>query len=129
MVEGSFKASLMVRYNKGNRPVAESREFIIDNSAPLVRVDLSPVPFSPDDDNVDDELKIALNVQDISPIRDWEMSIKDPKGNDFISFGGRGRPSERIIWDGPVKTGGTRTVSRGLSLRNQGDRLSGTLYC
>ena len=71
----------------------------------LSEVDLSPVPFSPDDDNVDDELKIALNVQDISPIRDWEMSIKDPKGNDFISFGGRGRPSERIIWDGRSRQG------------------------
>nr|WP_253952504.1 OmpA family protein [Oceanispirochaeta sp. M1] len=33
------------------------------------------------------------------------MTIKDPKGNDFISFGGRGRPSERIIWDGRSRQG------------------------
>jgi len=28
------------------------------------------------------------------------MVINDPKGREFISFKGRGRPSERIIWDG-----------------------------
>ncbi|MDC7233359.1 MAG: OmpA family protein [Spirochaetales bacterium] len=105
LVEGTFTGELTVRYAKGNRPVALSREFIADNSAPLVNVGLSPVPFSPDDDNVDDELRIALSVQDLSPIRDWKMTIFDPKGNEFISFGGRGRPSERIIWDGRSRTG------------------------
>ena len=103
--EGLCHGSLEVFYAKGNRPVAESREFAVDNSAPLVQVDLSPRPFSPDDDNVADELKIAIAVKDISPVRDWEMVIRDPKGNEFISFGGKGRPSERIIWDGRSRQG------------------------
>ncbi|MBF9015638.1 FlgD immunoglobulin-like domain containing protein [Oceanispirochaeta sp. M1] len=105
LLEGNFIGELTVHYKKGNRPQARSREFLVDNSAPSVVVGISPVPFSPDDDNVSDELKIALTVQDLSPIRDWQMTIKDPKGNDFISFGGRGRPSERIIWDGRSRQG------------------------
>ena len=105
LLEGTFTAELEVVYIKGNRPVALSREFIVDNSAPLVVMDLSPVPFSPDDDNVDDELKIGLNVRDLSPIRDWFMTIGDPKGKEFITFGGKGRPSERIIWDGRSRQG------------------------
>ena len=105
LTEGQCRGSLEVYYAKGNRPVAESREFAVDNSAPLVQVSLSPRPFSPDDDNVADELKIAIAVKDISPVRDWEMVIRDPKGNEFISFGGKGRPSERIIWDGRSRQG------------------------
>ena len=105
LVEGSFAAEMTVIYAKGNRPVGRSRDFIVDNSAPMVDVGLGPVPFSPDDDNVDDELKIGLSVRDLSPIRDWEMIIRDPKGKEFIRFGGKGRPSERIIWDGRSRQG------------------------
>jgi outer membrane protein OmpA-like peptidoglycan-associated protein/flagellar hook assembly protein FlgD len=103
--EGTFTGELEVIYRKGNRPVALSREFIVDNSAPLISLNLSPVPFSPDDDNVEDELKMALTVRDLSPIRDWNMTIRDPKGKEFITFGGKGRPSERIIWDGRSRQG------------------------
>jgi len=105
LTEGTFRGTLEVRYAKGNRPVAESRDFTVDNSAPMLQVGLSPLPFSPDDDNVDDELKIAIAVKDLSPIRDWEMVVRDPRGNEFISFGGKGRPSERIIWDGRSRQG------------------------
>ena len=105
MVEGVFKGQLTVNYTKGNRPVADSREFTVDNSAPLVEIGLDPQPFSPDDDNIDDELKISMAVKDLSPIRDWQMVIQDPKGKEFISFGGNGRPSERIIWDGRSRQG------------------------
>ncbi|OQY34247.1 MAG: hypothetical protein B6241_05520 [Spirochaetaceae bacterium 4572_59] len=105
LIEGFHKGSLEVIYAKGNRPVAESREFAVDNTSPLVQLDLTPRPFSPDDDNVADELKIAIAVKDLSPIRDWKMIILDPKGNEFISFGGKGRPSERIIWDGRSRQG------------------------
>lgn len=100
IVEGEYTAQLSIQYNKGNRPVIDSTPFILDNSAPDVRLLMQPEPFSPDDDNVDDELNISIAVDDLSPVKDWSMVINDPKGREFISFKGRGRPSERIIWDG-----------------------------
>jgi len=100
VVEGEYIALLSIQYLKGNNPLIESTPFVLDNSAPDVRLLMQPKPFSPDDDNVDDELNISISVDDLSAVRDWEMVINDPKGREFISFKGRGRPSERIIWDG-----------------------------
>ena len=100
IVEGEYKARFTIEYNKGNKPVIDSTPFVLDNSAPDVRLLMEPNPFSPDDDNVDDELNISIAVDDLSPVKDWEMVIRDPKNREFISFKGRGRPSERIIWDG-----------------------------
>jgi len=99
-VEGVFKGFLTVVYNKGSKPTAESRSFISDGSPPDVTVTLTPQPFSPDGDNVDDEVVIGLRVEDQSRISEWSLKISDPRGRTFIAFAGRGRPSERIIWDG-----------------------------
>ncbi|MBB6478459.1 FlgD immunoglobulin-like domain containing protein [Spirochaeta isovalerica] len=100
VVEGEYTAVFSIEYAKGNNPVIESTPFLVDSSAPEVRLSMSPKPFSPDDDNVDDELNISIAVDDLSPVKDWSMVINDPKNREFISFQGRGRPSERIIWDG-----------------------------
>ena len=99
-VEGIFKGVLTVIYEKGSRPSAESRSFVSDGSPPDVTVNLQPQPFSPDGDNVDDEVIIGLTVEDQSRIREWSLKIFDPRAKNFITFSGRGRPSERIIWDG-----------------------------
>lgn len=100
VTEGEYTGQFTIEYNKGNRPVIESTPFVLDDSAPDARLTLQPDPFSPDDDNVDDELNISITVDDLSPVKNWSMVINDPKGREFISFKGRGRPSERIIWDG-----------------------------
>lgn len=100
VVEGEYTAVFTIEYNKGNKPVIESTPFVLDNSAPDVNLLMQPDPFSPDDDNVDDELNISIAVDDLSPLKEWKMVINDPKNREFISFNGRGRPSERIIWDG-----------------------------
>ena len=99
-VEGVFVGVLTVVYDKGSRPTAETRPFISDGSPPDVTVSLQPQPFSPDGDNVDDEVVIGLTVEDRSRISEWSLVINDPRGREFISFSGKGRPSERIIWDG-----------------------------
>jgi outer membrane protein OmpA-like peptidoglycan-associated protein len=105
ITEGNYTARYSVLYEKGNSPVAETAPFILDNSAPEARVVMNPMPFSPDDDNMDDELTITMGVQDVSPIASWDMEILDPKGNEFISYGGRGKPTGRIIWDGRSSKG------------------------
>jgi flagellar hook assembly protein FlgD/outer membrane protein OmpA-like peptidoglycan-associated protein len=99
-VEGIFIGALRVNYLKGANPRAESRPFVSDGSPPEVTVTMTPQPFTPDDDNVDDDVVIALTVEDNSRIAEWSLDITDPRGRDFITFAGRGRPSERIIWDG-----------------------------
>jgi outer membrane protein OmpA-like peptidoglycan-associated protein/flagellar hook assembly protein FlgD len=104
-LEGSYQAQLSVEYFKGNAPRAVTSAFILDVSAPEVALSVSPRPFSPDNDGVDDELTIALPVTDASAIADWDLDISDPMGNSFIRFQGRGLPTERIVWDGLSEQG------------------------
>jgi outer membrane protein OmpA-like peptidoglycan-associated protein len=66
---------------------------------------LSPQPFSPDNDGVDDELTVSLKVKDISPLSEWTLNINDPEGNPFVALSGKGAPAERIIWNGLSDTG------------------------
>lgn len=105
ILQGEYTANAVVRYFKGDQPVAESTPFILDNSAPVVNLKLEPVPFSPDADNVDDELILSMAVRDLSPIEGWKMEILDPRDKEFISFSGQGRPTQRIIWDGRSNRG------------------------
>jgi outer membrane protein OmpA-like peptidoglycan-associated protein len=91
---------LSVVYRKGNRPSAETTEFTLDVSAPQADVELSPVPFSPDNDGVDDELTINIDVQDRSPIATWELTIYDRNMQYFTDVSGEGKPASEIIWDG-----------------------------
>lgn len=103
--EGSFTAEYAVNYVKGNRARAASSAVRVDVSPPAVRVDLAPVPFSPDNDGVEDELVISLGVTDASPIQAWRLEILDRNRRFFNEFSGRGRPAERIIWDGRASDG------------------------
>lgn len=103
--EGSYTARYTVTYDKGNRPVAESRSFEIDVTGPEAQVDVGPLPFSPDNDGLNDELEISLDVEDPSPIERWEFAILDRNRRDFISFSGEREPADTIIWDGRSSDG------------------------
>ncbi len=100
ITEGEYTGRYEVRYRKGNRPVAETTRFRLDVSPPEIDVDLDPVPFSPDNDGVDDELSIRISVEDESDIARWRFRIFDRNDNYFTEFAGEGRPAEEIIWDG-----------------------------
>jgi outer membrane protein OmpA-like peptidoglycan-associated protein/flagellar hook assembly protein FlgD len=103
--EGIYTAVMTVNYFKGNRPQANSTPFKLDVSAPQVDLSVSPQPFSPDNDGVDDELYITIKVNDLSAIEEWRLEILDPVGSAFLTYTGRGMPSERILWDGMSDTG------------------------
>ena len=103
--EGAYVAEVSVRYTKGNHPSAQTPAFQLDRTPPRITLDLSPQPFSPDNDGVDDELAMDIEVQDISPLSGWSMTITDPQGALFATFSGRGAPSSRIIWDGLSDSG------------------------
>jgi outer membrane protein OmpA-like peptidoglycan-associated protein/flagellar hook assembly protein FlgD len=98
--DGIYYAVLTVEYENGNKPVEKSGTFRLDTSPPKIDLHLNPVPFSPDNDGVEDELFITSQINDISPIARWELQIKDPKGKHFMDFSGIATPSPEIIWDG-----------------------------
>lgn len=111
--EGEYKAVFSAVYTKGNRPEAVSLPFRIDVTAPRLSVNLKPVPFSPDNDGVDDELSIGINVREQNEIERWSFTIYDAERSDnrggtgpvFRSYSGTGNPAREIIWDGRSQNG------------------------
>ena len=105
MVEGEFTPVLTVWYEKGDRPRARGPQILVDASAPEISVDLDPIPFSPDNDGVDDELSIGLSVSDRSDIARWRFRILDRTGAYFNQFSGRGAPADELTWNGRAADG------------------------
>lgn len=105
VVEGIYRAVFEVWYEKGNRPTAESGELLIDITPPRVELTLTPKPFSPDNDGVDDELMIRISQEDASSIREWELVILDRNNRFFNSFSGQSAPPAELIWDGRASDG------------------------
>lgn len=103
--QGMYNSMLTVEYIKGDVPVETSKAFRLDLTAPAVELSFSPSPFSPDNDGMEDELSILTSIDETSGIGEWHMEIKDPVGNHFTSFSGKGTPSSSIIWDGISDTG------------------------
>ncbi len=100
VLQGAYTARFVARYENGNEPSAESREFTLDTAPPRVQIRMQPQPFSPDNDGVDDELFIEPTVEDASRLGPWSLQILDPREKLFAEYGGVGTPSERIRWDG-----------------------------
>ncbi len=103
--EGLFTARMTVEYDKGDKPVVQTRMFRLDVSAPVTEIAFSPSPFSPDNDGIEDELTITTTVTDPSEVAGWTMEITDPMGKHFTSFTGEGTPSAEIVWNGISDTG------------------------
>ncbi len=100
VAEGRYRAVLSAVYTKGNQPVVEGQLFLLDVSPPGVDIAIQPIPFSPDNDGVDDDLSITIAADDASLIESWSAVISDPKGRAFTSYSGEGKPSSAIIWEG-----------------------------
>ncbi len=103
--EGVYTAFFKVIYKKGNEPEAHTPKFTLDITPPSAYINLSPLPFSPDNDGVNDDLDIALQVKDQSGVKKWKLDIFDPENRLFISYSGKGVPAEKIIWNGTSSTG------------------------
>ncbi len=98
--DGSYTARIQLEYLKGNQPQSETPSFILDTKAPVLNLSITPKPFSPDNDGVDDELNIFLKAEDQTAVDSWDLTIFDRNGRRFKSFTGTGNPSELILWDG-----------------------------
>jgi hypothetical protein len=91
-VDGLYTAMLQVEYAKGNVATAKSAAFRLAVTPPKVDISIGPLPFSPDNDGVNDELTIGLKVDDPVPVDSWSISILDPEKHAFTSFAGKGAP-------------------------------------
>lgn len=145
--DGEFRATFEASYTKGNEAEALAPAVRVDTTPPAVNVQLAPLPFSPDNDGVNDELAIRLNATDQSPIQAWRFEILDRNERFFAEFTGRGEPASSLLWNGRASDGelvisaedypyrltiqdelGNRTVSEGvipidILVVRDGDRL------
>lgn len=107
LTEGKYSLTMTVDYFKGDRPEAVIDNLIVDITPPVLKVSLSPLPFSPDNDNVNDELSIEIGFEEAGDIGKWQFAIFDPKNNPFKKFEGRGKKVGVIRWDGRSFKGDT----------------------
>jgi outer membrane protein OmpA-like peptidoglycan-associated protein/flagellar hook assembly protein FlgD len=104
-INGVYQAVLELTYENGDRPTSRSSTFVLDTEGPALAVDPQPEPFSPDNDGVADDLFIAIDVEDLSDIASWELSIIDPRDNLFKRYAGAGQPADELIWNGQSDDG------------------------
>lgn len=108
--DGYYFAELRARYSHGPIVDVSSPPIRVDSTPPEVEIEITPQPFSPDGDGIDDTVEFLVDVDDASPIGWWILEIFDPVGEFFYDVGGRGEPPRRIVWDGKARTG-ERVVS------------------
>ncbi|GHV82098.1 cell envelope biogenesis protein OmpA [Spirochaetia bacterium] len=105
--EGKYTPALTVSYLKGDVVTAQASPITVDTSGPELSFRSEPEYFSPDNDGVDDELRMFLGARDASPIASWSLEIREPEPPYllFYRMEGRGAPTERAIWDGRSSRG------------------------
>ena len=107
IVDGQYSAELRIEYDKGNVALATTESpFLLDATGPTFATRITPVPFSPDDDGVDDTVSFAFaNVADASSIASWKIEIQDPYERSFFAFAGAGAPGSARRWNGKSVSG------------------------
>ncbi|MDR0290902.1 MAG: OmpA family protein [Treponema sp.] len=85
--------------------VAEEAPQEVDTSPPVLAVVFSPQPFSPDSD--ENMLSVNINTRSASPIRTWNVEIREPEPpySVFREWSGEGRPPATLVWDGMGEDG------------------------
>ncbi len=107
VVDGTYHARLTATYSNGLTAQSDSKKsFVVDTTAPTINVGVSPSPFSPDGDGINDTVTISMSAASaLANIKSWTLDIIDPMGNSFIKFDGAGTPPPSITWDGKSRSG------------------------
>jgi len=86
-------------------PVQE--DVVIDTSPPEITVSMSPQPFSPDGDGVDDILTVKIGITSATDIGGWHIEIREPEPPYllFSEWSDVGMPPEVLEWDGLCASG------------------------
>jgi flagellar hook assembly protein FlgD/outer membrane protein OmpA-like peptidoglycan-associated protein len=107
VLDGTYHARLTVTYDNGSSEQMEStKSFVVDTVAPKTSVTVSPVPFSPDGDGINETVTISMAATDsLAGIKDWTLDILDPMGHSFMKYSGTGAPPPSVVWDGHARSG------------------------
>ena len=103
--DGNYRARVTVSYDNGTIATVTTADFSLDTTGPTLSARIEGLPFSPDNDGLNDELRILLESGDASGIEGWYFEISDRAGNPFHRWEGMGDPSDTLRWDGRSTTG------------------------
>ncbi|MFP4485153.1 MAG: FlgD immunoglobulin-like domain containing protein, partial [Spirochaetaceae bacterium] len=113
--DGDYTVDFRIIYYNGNEPeitgagpINVTTPEVPDAppaTPPNIRIAVSPLPFSPDDDGVNDELRIRLVTRSLTAIERWSLRILDPMGNLLRSWSDTGEPPALIRWNGRARDG------------------------
>jgi flagellar hook assembly protein FlgD/outer membrane protein OmpA-like peptidoglycan-associated protein len=103
--DGEYTVRYRVRYDNGARPEVDSPRITLDTTGPELSANLQGLPFSPDNDGLNDELTINLRATDATAIASWSFDILDRGNRPFYRFQGSGEPRRELIWDGRSSQG------------------------
>ncbi|HOJ49487.1 MAG TPA: gliding motility-associated C-terminal domain-containing protein [Spirochaetota bacterium] len=106
--DGKYNADITVYYKNGDRLKSNEVSFVIDTKGPVVKMNVYPDLFSPDDDGENDILYIDLDAKDVSGIKEWKIVIEDRFKEPFKIFKGT-KPSV-VMWNG-ISDDGELTAS------------------
>jgi outer membrane protein OmpA-like peptidoglycan-associated protein len=104
--EGEYVARLTITYENGNQPREKTESAVkLDITEPTVNISVSPKPFSPDGDGVDDTVTIDIKAEDDNKLTNWDAEIYDPEDNLFYRISGEGSVDKSFTWDGKSEDG------------------------
>ncbi|MFP4373858.1 MAG: FlgD immunoglobulin-like domain containing protein [Spirochaetaceae bacterium] len=104
VAEGEYTVDFQIIYHNGDEPriTGVGPIYVEAPTGDLRDLEMSvePLPFSPDDDGVNDTLRIELRVPDALSVERWSVDITDPMDNGFKSWSGDGNPPRTLTWNG-----------------------------
>jgi outer membrane protein OmpA-like peptidoglycan-associated protein len=113
VADGEYTVDFQIIYYNGNEPqitgvgpVYVDRTLGQQPGTPAnLEMTVTPLPFSPDGDGVNDTLTIELRTRSRLPIEEWSVEITEPNENGFKTWSGDGEPPRRLTWDGTSDDG------------------------
>lgn len=101
VVDGTYRARLVVEYAKGDRPEAETPDIIVDTEAPTAQISAETTIFSPDGDSRKDSVRIR---QQTSVERLWIGTITN-SANRIVRRETWSGSAPDFVWDGRDNSG------------------------
>ncbi len=125
--DGTFVVHFAAEWEWGAAVSTESVPFALDSSGPQMAIRVSPERFSPDGDEINDQLVFDIEYVELTEAGYWYLEILDPRGRFFYDVGGEGEPPTQILWDGYARNGETVVSAETYTWKMEtADRLGNT---